>query len=77
MGKIIINLPLNINRRYLLNDVESAAALLQGLEESAIRIKVNTEAPTAEDLADVRAAKRAKREKGFITLEQLKAELNL
>lgn len=76
MGKIIIDLPLNINRRYQLNDVEAATLLLQSLEASAPRIKGNSDT-AAEDLADVRAAKRDRKEKGFLTIEQLKAELNL
>jgi len=76
MGKIIIDLPLNINRCYRLNDVESATLLLQNLEASAQRVKENS-ADAAEDLADIRAAKRARKEKGFLTIEQLKAELNL
>jgi hypothetical protein len=77
MGKIIIELPLDINRRYQLNSVESATLLLQGLEVSANLIEENSDTPTAEDLADVRAAKRARREKGFLTVEQLEAELSL
>jgi hypothetical protein len=77
MGKIIIELPLDINRRYQLNSVESATLLLQGLEASANLVEENPDTPTAEDLADVRAAKRARREKGFLTIEQLEAELSL
>jgi hypothetical protein len=77
MGKIIIDLPLDINRRYQLNNAESATLLLQGLEASAKLIEENPDTPTAEDLADVRAARRARREKGFLTVEQLETELSL
>lgn len=76
MGKIIIELPQNVNRYYLLESVESANLLLEGLEKSATRVKGNP-AAAAEDLEDVRAAKRARKQKGFVTLDELKAELEL
>lgn len=75
MGKIIIDLPLKINRRYLLNDVESAALLLQGLEASAIRVEENP-AATAEDLADASSAGRA-RKGDLIAWEDVKKQLGL
>jgi len=60
MGQIIIELPGKINRRYLLEDTEAVALLLRGLEQAARRVKTNPDA-TAEDLADARAAKRARK----------------
>ncbi|MDQ3323276.1 MAG: hypothetical protein M3525_12720 [Acidobacteriota bacterium] len=78
MGQIIIDVPQRgVKRRYKLDDAKSAEELLTALQEKAQRIKVNPEKLSAEDLADVRAAKRARQEKGFLTVEQLKAELNL
>lgn len=78
MGQIIIDVPQRgVKRRYKLDDAKSAEELLTALQEKAQRIKMNPEKPTAEDLADIRAAKRARQEKGFLTVEQLKAELNL
>ena len=60
MGQIIIDVPQRgVKRRYKLDDAKSAEELLTALQEKAQRVKVNPEKPTAEDLADVRAARRA------------------
>jgi hypothetical protein len=65
MGKITINLPPDINRRYQLNNAESTA---KPIEE-------NQDTPTAEDLADARAARRA-RKGDLISWEDAKAYLD-
>ena len=71
MGQIIIDLPQRIKRRYKIDDVKSAAELLAALKTSAKRIVENPTKPTAEDLADIRAAKRA-RKGDFIDWEEAK-----
>jgi hypothetical protein len=74
MGKII-NLPLNINRHYQLSDAESAALLLQDLEKSAKLVEKNPGKATVEDLADIRAARRARKGE-LIPWEDAKAYLD-
>ncbi len=76
MGQIIIDLPLRVKRHYKIEDVELANKLLADLKATAKPVKNNSENPTAEDLADIRAAKRARKGR-FISLEQLKTELGL
>lgn len=61
MGQIIIDLPLRVKQRYKIDDVESANELLAALQVKARRVKDNPENLTAEDLADIRAAKRARK----------------
>lgn len=75
MGQIIIDLPQRIKRRYKIDDVESAAELLAALKISASRVVENPAKPTAEDLADIRAAKRA-RKGDFVSWEEAKAFLD-
>lgn len=77
MGQIIIDLPLRVKRRYKIDDVESANKFLKDLQESARRVKDDSENLTAEDLADIRAARRALKKGEFISLEQLKTELGI
>ena len=77
MGQIIIDLPLRVKRHYKIDDVESANKLLADLKTTAKPIKNDSENLTAEDLADIRAAKRALKKGGFISLEQLKTELGI
>ncbi len=77
MGQIIIDLPSRIKRRYRLDDEELTSSILASLEAVALPVKTNSSKLTDEDKADIRAARRAKKEGGFITLEQLKAELGL
>ena len=69
MGQIIIDLPQRIKRRYKINDAESAAELLTALQKSAERVVENPSEPTAEDLADTRAAKRALKNGEFVAWE--------
>ena len=75
MGQIIIDLPQRIKRRYKIDDVESAAELLAALQMSAQRVKGNPAKLTAEDLADIRAAKRA-RKGDLISWEEAKVFLD-
>ena len=77
MGQIIIDLPLRVKQRYKIDNVESANELLAALQVKARRVKDNPENLTAEDLADIRAAKRAREKGEFISLEQLKTELGI
>ncbi|CAN5386423.1 hypothetical protein BH20ACI1_BH20ACI1_06840 [soil metagenome] len=77
MGQIIIELPNRINRHYQITNREFADVLIKLLQTAAAPVKKNPIRLTAEDKADIRAARRARKEKGFITLEQLEAELNL
>jgi uncharacterized protein YfcZ (UPF0381/DUF406 family) len=76
MGQIIIDVPQRgVKRRYKMDDAKSAEELLTALQEKAQRVKMNPEKPTAEDLADISAAKRA-RKGDFISWEDAKAFLN-
>lgn len=77
MGQIIIDLPSRIKRRYRLDNEELTKTILASLEADALPVKASSSKLTVEDKADIRDARRAKREGGFITLEQLKAELGL
>jgi hypothetical protein len=77
MGRIIIEIPSRIKRRYKLNDAEVTQTILYNLENYALLVKENPASLTEEDKADIRAARRARKEKGFLTSEELKASLNL
>lgn len=78
MGYLIIELPTRIKRRYQLNDADQIESLLRVLDNNAARLK---DSPayflTSEDILDIKAAKTAKREKGSIPWETVKAELGL
>ncbi len=77
MGQIIIDVPQRgVKRRYKMDDAKSAEELLTVLQKKAQRVKVNPEKPTAEDLADIRAAKRA-RKGDFVSWEEVKEKLGL
>ncbi len=75
MGQIIIDLPLRVKRHYRIEDVESANKLLADLKTTAKPVKSDSEGLTAEDLADIRAAKRA-RKGDFVSWEDAEAYLN-
>jgi hypothetical protein len=78
MGYVIIEIPSKITRRYELTDSSQIESLLESLESSAARLKDNpTYFLTAEDILDIKAAKAAKKEKGTIPWESVKAELGL
>jgi len=81
MGQIIIDLPSRIKRRYRLDNKELEAAILARLERDALPVKTTRIKLTAEDKADIRAARAAKDEylrtgKSY-TVEELRAEFNL
>ncbi len=77
MGQIIIDVPQRgVKRRYKMDDAKSAEELLTALQEKARRIKMNPEKPTAEDLADIRAAKRA-RKGDLVSWKEVKEQLGL
>ncbi len=77
MGQIIIDVPMRgVKRRYKLEDTEKATELLNNLQAKAKRVKVNSEKLTAEDLADIRAAKRALKNGEFVDWEEAKEFLD-
>ena len=76
MGQIIIDLPLRVKRHYKIDDVDSANKLLADLKITAKPVKDDSEKLTAEDLADIRAAKRALKKGEFISWEDAKAFLD-
>jgi hypothetical protein len=77
MGQIIIDVPQRgVKRRYKMDDAKSAEELLTALQAKAKRVKVNPEKPTAEDLADIRAAKRA-RKGDLVNWKEVKEQLGL
>ncbi len=76
MGQIIIDLPLSVKRRYKIDDVESANELLAALQNTARRVEDAPEKLTAEDLADIRAAERAREKGEFVAWEDAEAFLD-
>lgn len=76
MGQIVIDIPNRLNRRYKIGN-EFADDLLQILETAAVRVRNNPQSASAEDISDIRAARRARSEEGFVTLEELKLELGI
>jgi len=76
MGQIIIDLPLRVKRHYKIDDVESANQLLADLQNTARRVGDDAEKLTAEDLADIRAAKRAREKGEFVAWEDAEAFLD-
>ncbi len=76
MGQIIIETPGNIKRRYNMEDSETVEELLDGIEQYATRVKTNPARLTAEDAADIRAARRA-RKGDLIRWEDVKETLDL
>jgi hypothetical protein len=77
MGQIIIEIKSRIKRHYRLDNDELESVILESLELAATPVKNNPAKLTEEDKADIRAAKRTRKEPDFITLEQAKAELGL
>jgi len=61
MGQIIIDLPSRIKRRYRLDNEELTKSILASLEAAALPVKTDSSKLTAEDKADIRAAKRARK----------------
>jgi hypothetical protein len=54
MGQIVIDIPTNAKRRYVLTDKKQTAELLVSLEESAVRVKRSTEKQTKQQIEDDR-----------------------
>ncbi len=77
MGQIVIDLPLRVKHHYKIDDVDSANELLAALKIKAKRVEDDSEKLTAEDLADIRHAKRALEKGEFISLDELKTELGI
>lgn len=75
MGQIVIDLPLRVKQHYKIDDVDSANELLAELKVKAMRVEDDSEELTAEDRADIRAAKRA-RKGDFVSWEDAEAYLN-
>lgn len=77
MGQIIIDLPLRIKRHYKIDNVDSANELLSALKTKAKQVEEDeSEKLTAEDLADIRAARRA-RKGDFVSWKEVKESLDL
>ena len=77
MGQIIIDLPVRVQRHYQIDDVESATQLLVTLQNTARQIETDdAEKLTAEDAADIRAAKRARDKGEFVAWEDAKSFLD-
>jgi len=76
MGQIIIDLPLRVKRHYKIDNVESANELLAALQNTARRVEDAPEKLTTEDLADIRAAKRAREKGEFVAWEDAEAFLD-
>ncbi len=76
MGQIIIDLPLRVKQRYKIDDVESANELLAALQNTAQRVEDAPEKLTTEDLADIRAARRAREKGEFVAWEDAEAYLD-
>lgn len=77
MGQIIIDVPQRgVKRRYKMDDAKSAEELLTALHQKARRVKVKPEKLSAEDLADLAAAKRA-RKGDLVGWKEVKEQLGL
>jgi hypothetical protein len=76
MGQIIIDLPVRVKRHYKIDDVESANELLATLQNTAQRVEDDSEKLTAEDLADIRAARRALKKGEFVSWKDATAFLD-
>ncbi len=76
MGQIIIDLPLRVKRHYKIDDVESANKLLADLQNTAQTVENGAEKLSAEDLADIRAAERAREKGEFVAWEEAEAFLD-
>ena len=76
MGQIIIDLPLRVKHHYKIDDVKSANELLATLQNTAHRVEDTPEKLTAEDLADIRAAKRVREKGEFIAWEDAETFLD-
>jgi hypothetical protein len=73
MGQIVIETPNRLNRRYQV-DKENVSQLVEFLDSSGVRL--DSPKLTPEDLSDIRAAKRARKEESM-EWEDVKARLGL
>jgi len=71
MGQIVIETPNRLNRRYQI-DQEKLTELVEFLDSSTMRLDHSK--LTSEDLADIKAARNARKEES-ITWEDAKAKL--
>lgn len=77
MGQIIIDLPVRVKRHYKIDDVEAANELLAALQNTARRVEDDDAGKlTAEDLADIRAAERAREKGEFVAWKDAEAFLD-
>jgi len=82
MGQIVIDIPTNARRRYVVSEKSRVAPLLADIDASATRIKPDKTSPEKlEDIEDIIASNRALREivrtgKTF-AWKDVKAELGL
>ncbi len=76
MGQIIIDLPLRVEQHYKIDDVKAANELLTTLQNTAQRVEAAPEKLTAEDLADIRAAKRVREKGDFVSWKEAEAFLD-
>ena len=61
MGQIVIDIPKNIKRRYVVIDNERATVLIDALDASAIRVKNNPAELTRQQMQDLRDGEAATR----------------
>ena len=75
MGQLIIEIPFEITRRYQIKNIKLAADVLAKLD--MLSLGKNPTRRQLEDLEDLIAAEESYAEKGRISWEDLKAELDL
>ncbi len=61
MGQIVIDIPTRKTRRYVLSNVAEAEALLETLEDSAVRLRNNRAKLTRQQMEDIRDGQSADR----------------
>lgn len=77
MGKLLIELPNNINRHYQVDDEDFARELIKALDSSAHRVKNNPSLSEVEqDAQDVRRANRILKNGEFVSWEEAEAYLD-
>ena len=84
MGQIVIDIPSNKKRRYVLTNSEKAETLLSELERSAVRLKTSSTKLTRQQLQDLRDGQEAdealeemRRTGKRYSVEQIRRELGL
>lgn len=61
MGQIVIDIPSNKKRRYVVTDSKQAETLLSTLDSSAVRLKANSTKLSRQQLQDLRDGRAADR----------------